>query len=91
MRTDVGVFSRRGASIQYCQSWKDMTTAEIAKFSAAKTRAVCHLAKGHFGDHEDKVLELAWPAGGWPRAEFRSLSKRVQDASVFDDSKEDDR
>jgi hypothetical protein len=85
----MGVFSRRGTNVQYCQSWKDLTTAEMSTFSAEKTRAVCHLNKGHLGDHEDKILELAWASGGWPNAHLypaklrphpqTSVAKKVMD------------
>jgi hypothetical protein len=63
-------FSRRATIINYCQSWRDLTTAEMSVFHAVKTRATCHLDKGHCGDHEDKILELRWSSGGWPRIDL---------------------
>lgn len=72
------MFSRRAATnVHYCQSWKDLTTQEVTKYMAAKTRAVCHLNKGHLGGHEDKILGLAWAAGGWPRSEFYAAESRL--------------
>lgn len=74
------MFSRRGANVRYCQSWKDLTTAEMAKFFSNKTRAVCHLNKDHLGRHEDKILEVAWSPGGWPRTVL--VSTRDSDKGV---------
>lgn len=74
----MGTFTRRGLAIHYCQSWRDLTNAEISAFAAEKVRAVCHLNKGHVGDHEDKILELSWSSGGWPRAELYPSSQRKE-------------
>jgi hypothetical protein len=73
----MGVFTKRGTGIQYCQSWRDLTAAEISMFYAEKQRATCHLNKGHVGDHEDKILELAWSTGGWPRAELYRVQRKT--------------
>lgn len=63
------MLSRMGANVHHCQSWKDLTNEDIARFFAQKKRAVCHLNKGHKGDHQDKILNLAWPAT-WARGDF---------------------
>lgn len=76
------MFSRRGSVIQYCQSWRDLTAAEVAEFSADKRRAVCHLDKGHVGDHEDKIMELSWSNGGWPRQRLYPSALRAETALV---------
>jgi hypothetical protein len=60
------MFSRLGASVRHCQSWKDLTAEEVVQFSAEKRRAVCHLNRGHLGDHQDKILALSWSAASWP-------------------------
>jgi hypothetical protein len=74
------MFSRRAAAnVRYCPSWKDLTTEEVARHSADKTRAVCHMNKGHHGDHGDKILGLAWAVGGWPRTQFYPLQHRAND------------
>lgn len=74
------MFSRRNSiRTTYCQSWRDLTAAEVSVFSAEKTRATCHLDKKHRGDHEDKILGLAWGTGGWPRPEVYPIEQRTQD------------
>lgn len=60
------MFIARAPIVRYCQSWKDLTTAEITQYGAVKNRATCHMKKEHTGDHQDTVLGLAWSRGGWP-------------------------
>ncbi len=73
----MSIFSQRTAARQYCQSWRELTAAEVSAFHAVKLRATCHLNKGHVGDHEDKVLELAWSTGGWPNQHLYSSRLRA--------------
>jgi hypothetical protein len=69
-----------------------LTAEEVVTFTAPKPRATCHLNKGHFGDHEDKILGVAWNVAGrrepvyWAAERDKAIENNMQDTKEKDEA-----